>query len=244
MSALTPAADTIAAEWIIEAMQTFSESPLSLVPRGLSCYVRVFHPAYKVDRRAPDPWSARVPVRWSEIAAAKGTQAHPAMQLPAIAQTWQALNQPLEGVFDSAPALGKLSKEMAAVLASLLAKHTAAPERCWFAVWAGFGGTRDDIRSAPEFKVPARQYFLLRGAIGAINESVTTDPRWQTANIWWPDDHAWCVATEIDLHDTYIACGEACRAELLASPELEALDIDPTVGVTWRTDTINPLPDT
>src|SRR5579872_1947234 len=131
MSALTPAADTSAAEWIIEAMQTFSESPMSVVPRGFPCYVRVFHPAYKIDRSAPDPRATRVPVRWSEIAAAKGTQAHPAMQLAAIAQTWRALNQSVDGVVDLPPALGTLPKEMAAVLGSLLAKHTLTPERCW-----------------------------------------------------------------------------------------------------------------
>jgi hypothetical protein len=223
-------------------MQTFATSPLSLVPNGLPCYARVFHPAYKLDPNAPQPWLTRTPVHWSDVAAAKGTQAHPGMQLAAVAQTWRALTHPLEGVFDSAPRVGTLPEEIASPLADLLAAQTATPERCWFAVWNGFAGTREDIQRAPTFTAPARSYFLLDGPIEAINESVLSGSRWQSANIWWPDDHAWCVATEIDLHDTYVACSRPCLDELLAAPELEAMEVDTATGISWRSDVINPMP--
>jgi hypothetical protein len=242
MSVLTPAADTSAADWIVAAMQTFAESPLSLVPDSFPCYVRVFHPAYKLAQDAPQPWLTLTPVRWSDVAAAMGTQAHPGMHLAAIAQTWRALTDPLEGVFDSAPRVGTLPQEIASLLAGVLAKHTATPERCWFAVWNGFAETRDDIRLAPTFSVPARSYFLLHGPIEAINENALAGFRWQSANIWWPDDHAWCVATEIDLNDTYVACAQQCCDALLAAPELEAMEVDTATGIGWRSDTINPLP--
>jgi hypothetical protein len=64
---------------------------------------------------------------------------------------------------------------------------------------------------------------------------------WQSPNLWWPDDHAWCVATEIDLKSTYVSCDEACAAEILARAELEALTIDPASGIDWRSDLLNPL---
>jgi hypothetical protein len=63
----------------------------------------------------------------------------------------------------------------------------------------------------------------------------------ESPSLWWPDDHAWCVASEIDLDTTYIGCSEACRDDLLAVPEIEALSIDPATGITFDSDLVNPL---
>ena len=41
-------------------------------------------------------------------------------------------------------------------------------------------------------------------------------------NLWWPDDRAWCVATEIDLAWTYVGGSGALISDVLASPSLEA----------------------
>jgi hypothetical protein len=57
--------------------------------------------------------------------------------------------------------------------------------------------------------------------------------------VWWPDDRAWCVATDIDLNSTYIGCDDACRAEILALSEVEALPIDPATGIDYRSDLRN-----
>lgn len=59
----------------------------------------------------------------------------------------------------------------------------------------------------------------------------------------WPDDHAWCVATEIDLDTTYIGCTETCLASILADRHLEALRIDPTIGIDRHSDPLNVWPD-
>jgi hypothetical protein len=66
------------------------------------------------------------------------------------------------------------------------------------------------LRACPTFRVPAREYRLLAGPIDAVAESVVDSPWSQSPNLWWPHDHAWCVATEIDLNTTYIGCTEAC----------------------------------
>lgn len=47
----------------------------------------------------------------------------------------------------------------------------------------------------------------------------------QSANLWWPDDRAWCVATEIDFMTTYIAGTAEAIAAIVARADLEA-DID------------------
>ena len=49
----------------------------------------------------------------------------------------------------------------------------------------------------------------------------------QSPSIWWPDDHAWCVATEIDLMTTYVGCSGGCRNDLLAHEGFEAFEVDP-----------------
>jgi hypothetical protein len=215
----------------VAALQTFAKSVNSVVPGGFPSYVRVFHPAYLNG----------VHVRWSEIAAANGTHAHAGMQLGAL--TGHASfdgSRHQHGVYDQSPREGSLPRDVAETLAQVLARHTETPERCWFAIWYGFGGTPDDVRRAPIFKVPHRQYHLLLGPVDADVEDVMGFN--QSANIWWPDDRAWCVATEIDFKSTYIGCSEACRDELAASPDLEAFPIDPAAGITFDSDRINPEP--
>jgi hypothetical protein len=44
---------------------------------------------------------------------------------------------------------------------------------------------------------------------------------------------------EVDFKTTYIGCSEACRDDLLARPELEADEIDPSCGIDWRSDRLN-----
>lgn len=43
----------------------------------------------------------------------------------------------------------------------------------------------------------------------------------QSPNIWWPDDHAWCVASEIDYEFTYVGGSRELIDDLLALSCLE-----------------------
>jgi hypothetical protein len=62
---------------------------------------------------------------------------------------------------------------------------------------------------------------------------------WQSPNIWWPEDRAWCVATEIDSFDTYVGGNEACIERILACRGLEALPATIEARFDLRADTIN-----
>jgi hypothetical protein len=90
-------------------------------------------------------------------------------------------------------------------LAHLLAAVTGTPERCWFAVWEGWAAlaawTADD---APRLELPNRRMLLLAGPLSAVAAPFTPPPADQSANLWWPEDRSWCVATDIDLMTTYI----------------------------------------
>jgi hypothetical protein len=235
VTALTPAADTSPTDWIASGLRGFAESVLSLVPSGFPAYLRVFHPASR------GGWEVRGAVRWAEIAALNGTRAHAGMQLAALTNGTDGPTTSELDVFDDCPEQGSLPLELAALLATALARHTTTPDRCWFAAWEGFGGIRADVQSAPKFDVPHRSYHLLGGTVTAAAESIEELPSRQSASLWWPDDRAWCVATEIDLDTTYIGCADACRQDILGLTEIEALPIDPATGITKDSDLLNRL---
>ncbi len=46
-------------------------------------------------------------------------------------------------------------------------------------------------------------------------------------NLWWPDDRAWCVATEIDLAWTYVGGPARLVNDVLTNPHLEAQPASP-----------------
>jgi hypothetical protein len=232
-----------AADWIVEALQTFGESVLSLVPAGFPSYVRVFHPAWRLDERG----EATIPVRWADVAVAHETSTNPGMQFQAVirAPTFDYNVDPQPGVFDAKPQKGSLPRDIVESLAAVLARHTATPERCWFAIWDGWGANPTDVLSAPSFHLPARDYHLMVGPVAAAAEGsddFPSDLYYQSPSLWWPDDRAWLVASEIDLDSTYIGCSEACRNEILAVPELETFAIDPNSEVDWYSDPVNPSP--
>ncbi|MDQ6855877.1 MAG: hypothetical protein M3Z57_02230 [Candidatus Dormibacteraeota bacterium] len=177
---------------------------------------------------------------WQEIAAAHGKQAHAGMQLNALTGSSHFTTHPLPGVFDQPPLIGSLPQDLVAQLAAALGRHTSTPERCWFAIWNGFGAMPPDVRSAPTFATPNRKYHLLAGPVASAAD-VGHPALGQSPNLWWPDDHAWCVATEIDFNTTYIACGDTAREDIVALPALEARPIDPRCGVRWDSDLINPV---
>jgi hypothetical protein len=123
---------------------------------------------------------------------------------------------------------------------AVLSEHTTTPDNCWFALWNGWGTTRDEFWMAPTFKLPSREYLLLTGPLDALVDrfaSLNLSP-----NIWWADDRAWCVATGIDLSSTYVACDDSCRDAIVGSSSLEALAIEPTVGINHHSDPVNPNP--
>jgi len=230
-----PADDTSAAAWVVAGVRGFAQSVLSLVPAGFEAYVRLFHPAY----RARDLTER---VRWGQIAEANGKHAHPGMQLLALTGSEEYVRYGQPGVYEVAPEEGSLPRELARPLLSVLERHTTTPEDCWFAIWCGFAGLRPGVARAPTFGLPAREYHLVHGPLEAAAGSAV-DGRHQSPNLWWPQDRAWLVATEIDLNTTYLGCERACRAELLASPDLEATAVPTAARVDWYGDGLNPVPD-
>lgn len=235
-----PAAD--AARWVVERTAGFAENVGSLVPHGFEAYARVLHPA---SSGFPDD----ADVSWADIAATTGRIVHPQVQWPHLAFIEEItdineLQDPPPGApWQAPPEEGSLDRDTADVLAGLLGEHTSDPERCWFAAWDGWGASSEDIQEAPAFRMPGRRYFLLQGSVDAITQTVCAPASgYQSASLWWPDDRAWFVATEVDLESTYLGGTEACIDAIVRHSNLEALPVEITDGVTWAADTLNPNP--
>jgi hypothetical protein len=210
----------------------------ALVPAVFEAYARVLHPAV---RYAGDD---DVEVSWAEVAAHNGTVAHPLMQWVPLTGSWDyrsADNQP--PVWDDAPSEGHLPVAVAARLAALLGRHTGTPEDCRFGRWTGFGFDAAELEQLPQLLLRGgHDMVVVRGAVHDAVRNLAPEPHEQSANLWWPADRAWCVATDIDLMSTYVGGSAACIAALLAAPGLEAVPAGPGDPVTVDGDARNPLP--
>jgi hypothetical protein len=225
--------DVTPGQWIADAVRAdFTVG--SLLPPVFEAYARVFHPATRFDDVED------VDVTWAEVAAANATVAHPAMEWGSITGLMEFFDGADQSpLWNMAPALGHLPEHVARRLVEVLRRHTTTPDDCWFGVWNGWGGLQVD---RPTLSLPRREHWLVRGPIDLAAVNMDAEPSEQSASLSWPADRAWAVATDIDLVTTYVAGSAACIAELVADPGLEAAEIPVSQGITWNTDTVNPLP--
>jgi hypothetical protein len=250
--------DLTPAQWIAERLHPFAQDAGAIVPPRFEAYARVFHPAMR------QVGTSEVPVKWREIADANLRAYHPEMQFGALVALvgTPGVAQQQPGLFDAWPRTGTLRLEDATALVDVLARHTTTPERCWFAAWEGWGdpvaltrvGSSEPAkpppgsiierpRQQPTFNVPGRGYYLAKGSLTAALETVYgMKSFYQSASLWWPDDRAWCVATEIDFDWTYVGGSKECIAAVLSSSALEALPARLSDGVSYASDPINPTP--
>lgn len=235
-----PVDDLAPAAWVIERIKGFAVNVGSVVPTGFAAYARVLHPAYREGDEAD--WHRHPSVTWAEVARANGRVLHPEAQFGSLVG-WvvpQGHEQP--DIWDDEPDEGTLPEDVAYVLAEVLGRHTTTCDRCWFAVWDGWGDLEFPSANVPTFHLPHRDYFLFAGPVSAATQSFG-DQRWyRSANLWWPDDRAWCVATEVDFDTTYVGGSEACIAALLATENLEVLPAEVSHGITAGGDQVNPVP--
>jgi hypothetical protein len=224
--------DVSPGQWIADAVRHDSTVG-SLVPPVFEAYARVFHPVTRFD--GPDD----VDVPWAEVAAANVTVAHPAMEWGSITGLMEFFHHGDQSpLWDMAPAHGHLPEHVAQRLIEVLGRHTGSRGDCWFGVWNGFGGLTAD---APTLALH-QEFWLVRGPLALAAENMADEPAEQSANLWWPADRAWFVASDIDLVTTYVGGSAACIADVLAHPGLEGAAVPASQGITWDADTVNPLP--
>jgi hypothetical protein len=72
--------------------------------------------------------------------------------------------------------------------------------------------------------------LLFNGAVTAAC-NFRSGPWFQSPTTWWPDDRAWCVATDVDGFSTYIAGTHECLDALASDPRLEIMPALPAEQV-------------
>ena len=237
--------DVEATEWIDQRLDQRREPwPPSvgfIVPNGFEAYARLLHPGH---RHLGESHDERVPLRWAEIAEARGKTMHPEVELHALIDHadewdynhWKAISV---GEGEWFPPPEALEETEALALLSILRQATSATEEAWFMLWDGYGDLRGGIDRLPRGTihrvdeppdVPAelvgrifayRHYLVFRGPLDAL-------PTWfewrdEAPNYFWPDDKAWIVATEIDGFSTYVGAQKDQIDLILESPFLEAV---------------------
>ena len=227
--------DVSEARWVEESFSAFG-TLRSLLPDGFAAYARIFHPAY-LNR------DEERPVRWSTVASWTGRTVHPLMQFERIA----GLSEDPHDMYKDPP-WGSLPKHRSIperecrTLVEVLRSFTSTPGNCFFCLWEGYGNIDTRLyKASSRVRAPGRDYLLFRGPIDAIMAFITRDgPFWgHSPNIWWPENRAWCVATDIDLFDTYVGGSEDCIEAVLSNPDLEALPTTLDARLDLGGDTIN-----
>lgn len=221
---MQPAADASAARWIIESLDRQDADGLrvaSLMPAIFPRYARVLHPAKRPDGNI---------AKWREIASQTGRELAPDST---FRQITVPVGMPIpEGPLgawpsDGAPSDGSLPLEQLSHLASVLSRFTEDPDHCFFAVWIGYGYRAiegDGDAFAPTFRTNAVEYYLWEGTLADIRDA-TGWIEYHPPNLWWPQDQAWVVASEIDDFSTYVGGSQNCIRSVLLD---EVLEVHPT----------------
>lgn len=181
------------------------------VPPVFLAYARLLHPAY--DRK----WSR---VRWSTIARWSGATPHEESAFDVVGRS------PEEAVesrpWEEDPAGGTLPAEECTILAGVLEEFTTTPEASWYAFWRGFNYPDYPPAGWPVLELTERTYVVQSGSVSAA-PSIRVGEGYQSANIWWPADHAWCVSTEIDCRYTLIGGNEELIRTIEGRSDLEVI---------------------
>jgi hypothetical protein len=143
--------------------------------------------------------------------------------------------------FSGAPPVGYCPSNVRAPLAEILAKHTSTPEVCWVCAWEGFSGLAEAFPGAVRVLLPHRTYILLLGSLEAVTDGFLLGKgmRYVSPSIWWPQDRAWCVTTEVDFCWTYVAGTQMCIEDVVTDARLEALITETGHRADYLSDDIN-----
>lgn len=251
-----PAPDASEAAWIAPRLLDEFGAVCRTIPTGFQAYARVLHPA--------DP-GASVRRRWADIAEINGKTVHPLMQFARIAMPNGDRRIDHGSAAAQAPIPGDLGADDLQALCRVLERHSSGVERCWFALWegwgepvaaawAGLGGVPPPPRPAPaqwpldrrhaaRFELPGRVYHLFTGTVDdalRFGHWVARDVfQARSPNMFWPDDRRWCVASEVDFDSTLVAGRDELVNDLVHSDEVEAWPVDPHDSLAWDGDTLN-----
>lgn len=235
--------DVARADWIAPRMRPWGRhgTPVaSVVPGGFAAYARVLHPVHDDG----DTW-----LTWADACRESGATPHALMQ-------WTAIT-PQRLVNRASPNQGGLVPDTL----DFVMEHLPAVGDVTHAWWIGWGefnggsrrfGWNEDGSTwweavsefvdpdFPVFKLPSREYVLFRGPLDAdLGPRGTREVHDPSPSLLWPDDHTWCLATEVDFDSTLVGATAEVVDAILADPRLEAWPVEPGDDLSIAGDRVN-----
>ena len=241
--------------WLQDELTTLDGTVRSVVPGSYVAFARVLH---RID-------PAGQAIRWSQVCAASGAVAHSLMQWWPISRDWAVHSSPPEGRSSCEdPEEGNLDPISMAALYDVLANMSTAAQ-AFHGFWAGWGGLHQgsvarlsndgqgdeppasafpfppQVVNGPTLDLPGRDYLVFSGSLDpTLFAARPGSSFWpQSPSLSWPDDHSWCVATDIDFDSTLVAGSVELIAAVLAHPGLEAWPVTAEDLLTFDADLIN-----
>jgi hypothetical protein len=238
-----------------------------IIPTGFDAYARVFHPAREGDAMEPRRWSelaerkeriVHTEMQLEHIVGALDISSIPGLEPPLEgdlpAEQLRALVEVLRrftttpsvcwfavwdgyGSFGAGVSLTRSPDEDPAVVR---AQEQAEFERARRAAAQLDAVPKLAIHPSPKGGA-MRSYFVFRGSTDAASALKFKGSN-QAPNLWWPDDRAWCVATEIDGYSTYVGGSGRCVEAILSDQRLEALPSSTDNRFDLWSDGVNPRP--
>lgn len=114
-------------------------------------------------------------------------------------------------------------------------------------------GFSKDTLDGPRLELPLREHLLLTGLLHSaahlgrrtpesVREKWPQEWLWrQSPSLLWPQDRAWCLATEIDVDSTLVGGPAPLVDALVASAALEAHPVRPDGDLAINGDHVNEL---
>lgn len=240
--------DPSAAAWVARRLTGGVSTVTGTVPSDYPAYARICHPAPDREDRL---------VSWVTVANATGRRVHPLMQWHALVGSPDYLDMTGSLWSGKDPDRGNLVPEVLGPLCDLLGQHTPDAGSCFFCLWDGWGWPDDAgfslasglqralSRDARHLvRVPHdRSYLLFTGPLPAALRigwpSVSDSLRAQSPNLFWPNDRAWCVASEIDFDSTLVGGTTELVEAVLGNPAFDAWPVGPDDSLAYDADEIN-----
>lgn len=145
---LAPASSPSAAGWLMNDLQGPRLVVGTFVPVTFPAVVRVLYPFTGTGGQK---------VTWAALARELGVSLDGTANGERLCLDYEAKTG--EKIYID---FGTLDYEVASALADVLGRHTATPDKCYFAVWTGYSGIRNDLAGAPVVKLsPEREMYLL-----------------------------------------------------------------------------------
>ena len=254
---------TVESDWLASRLRPFGTVVAGFVPDGFPAYVRILHPARGGTSNNPVSW-AQV-AEWSGRRMHRLVQFHRITQpspscgigpKPWDGQSPEPGNLPLDLLRALCKTLGDHTRTanscwfclwdgygwLHGSTASVTAYKDNPPIPSTNVLHEP-SAIPYDTRDVPRIHLAKRDYILFEGPLSAATELGWSPSSGvylaQSPNLFWPQDRAWCVASEIDLSCTFVGGSEVLAEALIANSSLEAWRIDPGDPVTCESDRIN-----